>query len=136
MKILVDTDVLLDVALARQEFLAPSAAVVTWAETHPGHAAVAWHSLANLAYLIRPDPRAFLLEILDFADVPRTDARTARAALKLPMADVEDALQAAAALAFGADFIVTRNTRDYRSSPVPALTPAEFLAHHGGQTLA
>ncbi len=38
-----------------------------------------------------------------------------------------DALQAAAALAWKASFIVTRNTRDFRHSPVPALTPTDFL---------
>ena len=48
-------------------------------------------------------------------------------ALRFPMADIEDALQAAAALAFHAQWIVTRNVRDYRRSPVPAVSPAEFV---------
>jgi hypothetical protein len=43
------------------------------------------------------------------------------------MDDYEDALQAAAALAFGGGFIVTRNIADYRRSPVPAISPAEFM---------
>ena len=55
------------------------------------------------------------------------DTVDARRALALPMGDVEDAFQAAAAIAWQADFIVTRNTSDYRRSPVPALTPAAFL---------
>jgi hypothetical protein len=43
------------------------------------------------------------------------------------MPDLEDALQAAAALAWRADVIVTRNLDDYRHSPVPAVAPLEFL---------
>lgn len=43
------------------------------------------------------------------------------------MGDFEDALQIASVFAAKADFIVTRNTADYRRSPVPAITPAEFL---------
>lgn len=43
------------------------------------------------------------------------------------MSDFEDALQVAAALAANADFIVTRNLQDFRRSPLPALTPPQFL---------
>jgi hypothetical protein len=43
------------------------------------------------------------------------------------MADFEDAMQAAAALACGAAMIATRNASDYTRSPVPALTPTQAL---------
>jgi hypothetical protein len=44
------------------------------------------------------------------------------------MPDFEDALQAAAARACGASFIITRNERDFLSSPVTALSPEIFFA--------
>jgi hypothetical protein len=47
------------------------------------------------------------------------------------MSDTEDAFQAAAALAWQADVIVTRNVSDYRHSPVRALSPAAFLTLAG-----
>ena len=47
MKIFLDTDVLLDVALARQPHMGDSAAVLQWVQAG-GTAAVAWHSLTNL----------------------------------------------------------------------------------------
>jgi len=47
------------------------------------------------------------------------------------MPDFEDALQAAAALACGAQLIVTRNERDFKGSPVAALNPEAFLRQHG-----
>jgi predicted nucleic acid-binding protein len=125
-KVLIDTDVLLDVALGRASSRV-SGEVLRWAEASPGRAAVAWHSLSNLAYLIRPDARPFIREMLAFMDVPEVGTRHMKAALSLPMHDLEDAMQAAAALAFGAEHVVTRNTRDYRNSPVPALNPRAFL---------
>ncbi len=55
MKILIDTDILLDVALRRAEFFEDFATVLSWAEANRGQAAVAWHSLSNLAYFLKPD---------------------------------------------------------------------------------
>ncbi len=127
MKILIDTDVLLDVALARPAFHNDSGGVLRWAEAAPGQAAVAWHSLANLSYLIRPDARPFIHALMSFAEVAVTGTREMKSALGFSMHDLEDAMQAAAAAAFGADFVVTRNLRDFRRSPVPALSPKAFL---------
>jgi hypothetical protein len=46
------------------------------------------------------------------------------------MSDFEDASQVAAAMACGAQFIVTRNERDFKKSPVPALSPEAFLQRY------
>lgn len=127
MRVLLGTDVLLDVALGREPFAEAAGAVLDWAELHPGKAVVAWHTLSNLAYMIRPDARAFISDLLGFTDVAPAGAASARAALRLPLADFEDALQVAAAIAAGTECVVTRNVRDYRKSPVPAVTPGDFL---------
>ncbi len=130
MRVLLDTDILLDVALAREPHAAPSAAVLRWAESG-GEAAVAWHTLANCAYLLKAGGRPFLNRLLRLVEVAPVGTADARRALELPMSDVEDAFQAAAALAWGADAIVTRNVTDYRHSPVRALSPSAFLKHAG-----
>lgn len=128
MRVLLDTDILLDVALRRDKFFAHSAAVLGWAESEPGQAAVAWHSLSNISYLLRPDARPFIRDLLEFVEVPATGTDAAKHAVGFQMKDFEDALQAAAALACGASYIVTRNTAHYRRSPVPAILPAQFIA--------
>jgi hypothetical protein len=46
------------------------------------------------------------------------------------MSDFEDALQVSAAQACGADYIITRNGRDFVQSPLPALSPDDFLTRH------
>jgi hypothetical protein len=41
--------------------------------------------------------------------------------------DIEDCLQAECALSVHADYIVTRNTKDYIHSKIPAILPEDFL---------
>jgi predicted nucleic acid-binding protein len=127
MKILIDTDILLDVALDRAPFADSSGQLLDWAESHPGAACVAWHTLANVAYLVKGNSRAFLRQLLSFVIIPSTSTDAARQALELPVADLEDAFQVATAQTFAADHIITRNLKDYRRSPVPAAIPEQFL---------
>jgi predicted nucleic acid-binding protein len=134
-RVLLDTDVLLDVALAREPHAAQSTAVLRWAEAG-GDAVVAWHTLANCAYLLKGGGRPFLNRLLRIVEVAPTGTADARRAMELPMADLENAFQAAAALAWRADAIVTRNVRDFHRSPVRALTPSAFLKQTRADLLA
>ncbi len=130
MKILIDTNVMLDVALNRAEWVVESAKVLDWAEVNPKQAAIAWHSVANVAYLVKQDARGFIADLLTFVEVAAGDTATVRQALAMPTNDFEDALQASAAIAFGADIIVTRNTSDYKKLPIAAMTPTKFAAEY------
>lgn len=49
-------------------------------------------------------------------------------AIDLDFNDYEDALQTATALSFDADYIITRNIKDFKKSPIKAITPEEFLS--------
>ena len=97
---------------------------------------IAWHTVSNLEYIVKSagtgrDARGFLRDLLEILEIAPTTSRNLVRALGLKMKDFEDALQAAAALACGAEAIVTRNVRDYRNSPVPAMTPKQVLAEIG-----
>ena len=129
MRVFLDTDVLLDVLLAREPHFSASAALLDWAEVHPGKASVSWHGLANLHYLSADGAVTFIRELLEFCEVPATGSMEMRQALDLGFKDLGDAMQTAAALKFNAQAIATRNTRDYRKSPIAAHTPAELLRH-------
>jgi hypothetical protein len=104
-----------------------SEAVIKWALLNPFRAAIAWHSLSNVAYILKADPRTFLRRLLRFVVIPGTGSTAARQAIDSAVTDFEDALQVAAAEHFGATCIVTRNIRDYVDSPIPTMTPAEFI---------
>jgi predicted nucleic acid-binding protein len=130
MKILIDTDILLDVALSREPYLKNSSDVLRWVE-NGGQAAVAWHTLTNLAYILKSGGRKYLTRLLQLVEVAPVGTSGAKHAMALSMNDIEDAFQVASALAWKADFIVTRNTHDFRHSPVAAISPAEFLKRVG-----
>ena len=130
--ILLDTDVILDVALGRAPHVEASAALLDQIERGGRGAFVAWHTLANLYYMIRPvrgdaDTRTFLLELTRFVTVAPTDSDAFRFAASLEMSDLEDAMQVAAARSCGVSTIVTRNVRDFRRAPIDVRTPAEVL---------
>lgn len=130
--ILVDTDVLIDVALDRPPFSDAASELLDRLQTGPRRAFVAWHTLSNFYYLVAParggsNARAFITDLIRFVAVADCGTRAMSFATRLEMADFEDAMQVAAARACGARFVVTRNTRDFRRSPIPAITPQEAL---------
>ncbi len=130
--ILIDTDVLIDVALDREPFSDAAAELLDRLQTGPKRAFVAWHTLSNFYYLVAPsrggsDARAFITELTRFVAVAESGTSAIGFAAALQMTDFEDAMQVAAARACGARFVVTRNARDFRRSPIPAITPAAAL---------
>lgn len=127
MRIFIDTDVLLDVLLAREPHVAASGELLDWAERHPGKSAVSWHGLANLHYLSENGATAFIQDLLTFCEVPSTGTDEMFYALELRFRDLEDAMQVAAATKFQAHVIATRNFKDYRKSPIGAQSPADLL---------
>lgn len=140
MIVLLDTDVLIDVALGRDPHAEPAGQLLDALEHRPGSACIAWHSVANFYYLVSPargrgDARQFLVDLTRFVDIAPTTTESVRLAAGLPMRDFEDALQVAAALACGAEVIATRNVRDYANAPVRAVTPKSLLREAGGGTL-
>lgn len=133
MIVLLDTDILIDVALSRSPHAEPASELLDVLEKRPGLAFVAWHTLANFYYMVAPtrgreDAKNFLLELTRFAFIAPTTTDSLRYAAGLPMKDFEDALQVAAAAACGARVIVTRNLRDYVGSPIRATKPAALVS--------
>lgn len=132
MKVLLDTDVLLDIALDRKPHAEAASALVDMLERRHGTGFIAWHSIANFYYLVAPSrgktsARAFLLDLAKFVSVSETTTESLRFAGELNMRDFEDALQVAAAVACSADIIATRNLRDYAKAPVQAVAPVAAL---------
>ncbi len=132
MKVLIDSDILLDVALDRAPHAEPSARILTECETKAIAGYLAWHTLSNFYYLVVPargeaDTRQFLLDLVEFVEVAPTTTESLRYAARLAMKDLEDAMQVAAAEACGAERIVTRNVRDFLRSPIRAVAPVTLL---------
>ncbi len=135
--ILLDTNVLIDVALDRDPHSATAYDLLDRIELGSESASIAWHSVSNLYYIVRPvrgdvTTREFIHDLIEIVEVVLTDTESIRYALQLPMSDFEDAMQVAAARACNARFIVTRNARDFELSPIRAFTPQQSLEHLDG----
>ena len=138
MKIFIDTDVLVDVALDRAPHAATAGTLLDRLERNEAAGFMAWHSASNLYYLVSPkrgkrDTRIFLLELTEFIEIAPSSTESLRQAARLDLRDFEDAMQVAAAMACGADVIATRNVRDYTKAPIGAATPASVLGMFPGQ---
>ena len=134
--ILLDTDILIDVALDRAPHAQPAGELLTLLESRPRMAFVAWHTLSNFCYLVSPtrgkgDARQFLSDLTRFVSVAPTDTDAFHFATSLPLSDFEDALQVAAAWSCGATHIATRNVKDFRRSPIPAKKPGDLVKEFG-----
>ena len=133
MRLLIDANILLDVLQNRQPYAADSAKIWKLCETAQDLGFVTALSFANLVYVMRKelDPETIeevyrkLELIFQFTELSSKDLDKAVA---MKWNDFEDALQVAAAERMNADYIITRNVRDFLHSRVMALTPAEYLA--------
>lgn len=133
MKILFDVNVVLDVLLDRDEWVAESASLLDLAERRKISGYVAGRTVTTVHYIVaraagrRKAATAVtdLLRILHVVPIAESDFAQA---LVLGFADFEDAVQVAAALKVGADYVATRNASEFKANPVKARSPGELLA--------
>ena len=129
MDILIDTNVVLDLAQEREPFVHAADKLLSVEELR---LFVTASAVTDIYYLQKryggdANARAFLgymLKTLHILEVTGADCRTA---LMLPMPDYEDALQAVCARRAKCSYIITRDEQHYEGAPVPAITPERFL---------
>lgn len=132
MKLLIDTNVVLDVLQRREPYVRDSALMWKLCETERAEGFVSALTIANLFYIMRKDLNEEKIEgILQMLPLifQLTELRPADLiqAGKMRWKDFEDAVQYATAQRIHADYIITRNIRDFQKSEIPAVTPEEFL---------
>ncbi len=134
MKAFYDTNVLLDVLLARAPFYVDSARVWTLAEVGRLEGYASAVSFTNVFYIVeategRADARRAVRTMVGFFTPATCDAQVIRQAVEAGLPDFEDAVQYFSALHAGADCILSRNPDDFPRRPaVPVFSPTEFLA--------
>ncbi len=132
MKIFLDTNVLLDVFQGRAPYYDCSAQIWSLAESGKAEVYISAISFNNVHYIIRKhegkERAQQAVEVLNanFAMVPLTPAVMGKA-IQSKMPDFEDAIQFFSALSIGADFIITRNIKDFPTDILPVSTPELFL---------
>ena len=131
MSVLVDTNVMLDIALKREPFLQNSALALAKARK-AGNTLLCATSVTTLHYFLHQKmgelgARGFLRECLNAMTVAEVNLTILQRAIGGAMGDFEDGVIAQSALAASAQWILTRNPADFSKSPVAAITPEDYL---------
>ena len=132
MRVLIDSNVLFDVLQNREPYVEESTAVWDLCQSGAADGHISALTFANMVYVMRKEltPElirevlATLTDVFRFEDLSLSDLKQASAMM---WPDFEDALQTAAAVKIGAEYIVTRNLKDFKGGPVPCLSPSAFL---------
>ena len=134
MRAYIDTNILVDLVLARQEFLPDAQRVFALGYADEAQLMVSALSFVNTIYLGKkykfPSDEVLskLRMIADFVDVVDLRGQNVIDMLDSGWKDYEDATQHRSAVEEQADCIVTRNKKDYKASTIDVLTPAEFFS--------
>ena len=133
MKLLIDTNVILDILRKREPFFEDSYQAIRTAIDNNDECYISVTAATDIFYILRKALQSAeqakeylgsLARLAEFTDVLAVDALDA---LSSEVADYEDAVVEAVADRIGADYILTRNIKDYLNAKIPAVTPTELL---------
>lgn len=133
MVVLIDTNVLLDFLLGRDPYFSNADKIIKLCAEQKIQGFMAAHSIPNMFYILRKDMsvetrREVLLNLCDILAIQAIDSVKVIAALKnSAFIDLEDCLQNDCTEEIKADYIVTRNIKDFEISEIPAILPEDFL---------
>ncbi|MCL2809937.1 MAG: PIN domain-containing protein [Treponema sp.] len=131
-KALIDTNIALDILLNRKPFYEKSIAVLVLAEKGIISGYISASAITDIFYLSQKDlgkkdaKEALKKLFTAFKPATVTDNHIYQA-FDLDWDDFEDSVQYIVGESLSVDYIVTRNTKDYISSTIPAVTPQEFI---------
>jgi len=133
MRVLFDTNVILDLLLARQPFVTDAARLFGIAERREIDGFLCATTTTTIYYLLSKAAgdgiaRSSIERLLRFLDIAPVNRAVLDSALALVFADFEDAVLHEAARSAGVDAIVTRNGQDFRQATLPVYAPVALLA--------
>jgi predicted nucleic acid-binding protein len=131
MKVMLDTNVILDVWLAREPFWPDSVQLLARVEGGEIEGWLCPTTVTTLHYLAKKvlgetKARLRIEELLTLCHVGHMSANTFTSALASDLNDFEDAVIEAVSVEAHLDYIATRNLKDFAQSRVPAKEPAHI----------
>lgn len=132
-KVYLDTDVILDFLLDRKAISDASIFILNMGDLGKIKLYSSGLVFSNCYYILRKissHPKAIdtLQTLSSFIEFAPVDHQVVLDALHSSFKDFEDALQNAAASSAGVSCLLTRNSKDYKKSDLPVMTPEEYLA--------
>ena len=131
--VLIDANVLLDFLTDRDPFSKTAREIMQRSQEKTVRAFLAAHSITNIFYILRKiysssERKQRLLDLCRIISVVEIGYDIICNALEnTEYDDIEDCLQAECARQVNADYIITRNTKDYFHSAIPAILPEDLL---------
>ena len=131
MKVLVDTNVILDVLLNRAPFVELSANIVSSIETKNIEGYLCATTVTTLDYLLskaknREQSKIEIKKLLHLFGISDVNSRVLALAADSAFTDFEDAVLYYSGECAGVDCVVTRNTKDFKHASLPIYTPEEL----------
>lgn len=132
MKVLLDTNIIVDVALQREPFFDESYQVLSLVQLKLVEGYVSASTFGDLYYIIRKQKGReatldFLRRLATICQVATVDSAAISLALTSNFKDFEDAIQYSSAIINHLDAIVTRNSQDFTNVALRILTPNQLI---------
>ncbi|EPR71829.1 type II toxin-antitoxin system VapC family toxin [Cyclobacterium qasimii] len=135
-RILVDTNVVLDLLGKRESFLKEAQELFTLGDKGKVKLFVSALTFANTYYILSQQlkvssARKVLRQFKVLVEVVPIDDKVIELALDSEFKDFEDAIQYYSAIENGVRIIITRNQKDFKHSKIPVLSAKEYLGMKG-----
>jgi len=133
MRILIDTNVILDALMNRAPWAKAAQAIMLAVAEEKVEGCITASTFTDIYYILqkylrdKERTKQTLLGLLSVIRVLNVSGKDCEEAFGLPMPDYEDALLAYCAKRHMVDVIITRNTKHFDGSPVKAVKPDDFL---------
>lgn len=132
MRVLIDTNVILDVLCNRKEFVEDASKIFKLCEINKIEGYISAMSVPNIIYILRKEldvekTKEILNQLSLIFKISDLKAEDLKKAANLMFNDYEDALQSICASRIKANYIITRNIKDFANSKVAAIKPTELL---------
>ncbi|OYQ39667.1 type II toxin-antitoxin system VapC family toxin [Flavobacterium aurantiibacter] len=133
-KLFLDTNVIVDLIADRNPFSKHAIQIFRKAELKEVELFASSHSIITTHYLLKKylgekELREVLYNLLDYITVVAVDAAVLEKGLRSKHKDFEAAIQILCASSIeNIDCIVTRNTKDFKTSEIPTFNPDEILS--------
>jgi len=131
-KVLLDTNIIIDIALERQPYFTNSETVLAFVEQGQIEGYISASTISDLYYLIRKQKGRdltieFLQEILTFCQIATVNQDAIIMAFTTNFQDFEDSIQYSTAVVNKLDAIITRNPQDFPIITPRIITPEQLI---------
>lgn len=131
-KVLVDTNIIVDLLTKRREFYKPASQLFSLSDYSEIELAISSLTFANTYYLLSKELKSekakeILRKFKLLVKVLPMDDKIIDLSLNSDFKDFEDAIQYYTAIENKLDLIVTRNLKDFKLSKLPVMTAGDYI---------